>query len=108
MAWRLDGRLSAHYAVLTGGSAGRTVKALEIDADSAQVTVVPGSGPAVDYRAGVSWSATQPDIGQSRLGETLRLKPLCGRRHLADRGLRLHRGPGHHRADWGPAEGQRE
>ncbi|MFD8982726.1 hypothetical protein [Streptomyces sp. NPDC059564] len=68
---------SLHSGVLSGGSAGQAVTAVEIVAGGADVTVTPRGDGQVGYRADVRWSLRRPEIEQSRLGDTLRLTPRC-------------------------------
>ncbi|MFJ6052841.1 hypothetical protein [Streptomyces sp. NPDC092307] len=63
--------------ILSGGSDGRPVAAVEIVGADADITVTPRADRQVGYRATVSWSLRTPTIEQSRLGDTLRLTPHC-------------------------------
>ncbi|MFD7031053.1 hypothetical protein ACFWAR_23765 [Streptomyces sp. NPDC059917] len=76
-AWKLWNQQAGESGVLRGGSGGRTVTALEIDAGAASVTVSPRADQQVAYRADVLWSSGRPEIEESWLGGTLRLTPHC-------------------------------
>ncbi|MFJ7204232.1 hypothetical protein ACIQWR_11945 [Streptomyces sp. NPDC098789] len=76
-AWTLWNQRAGERGVLHGGSGERTVTALEIDAGTASVTVSPRADQQVAYRADVLWSLGRPEIEESWLGGTLRLKPRC-------------------------------
>ncbi len=75
--WQLWAYGTTRGTTLGGGSAGRPVTALEIDAGGADVTLTPRSDREVAYRADVRWSLAAPVIEESWLGDTLKLTPRC-------------------------------
>ncbi|MFF7499762.1 hypothetical protein ACFZBM_09965 [Streptomyces lavendulae] len=75
--WQVWAMGSGHTGVLEGGSAGRTVTAVEIAAGAATVDVTPRGDQQIGYRADVRWSFGRPVIEESWLGDTLRLTPRC-------------------------------
>ncbi|MEW2414510.1 hypothetical protein AB0953_12400 [Streptomyces sp. NPDC046866] len=87
-AWQVWAYGSTRDGTLSGGSGGRAVTALEIDAGSADVRISPRADRQVAYRAQVSWSLAAPVIEESWLGDTLKLTPHCpGPEGLRDTGL---------------------
>ncbi|MFH7598894.1 hypothetical protein WDV06_27935 [Streptomyces racemochromogenes] len=75
--WQVRVNAGARAATVTGGSAGRTVSALEVVGGEADVTITPGGDGAVAYRAEMSWTFRKPDVEESWLGDTLKLVPRC-------------------------------
>ncbi|MFG2877060.1 hypothetical protein ACGFYU_19035 [Streptomyces sp. NPDC048337] len=76
-AWQTWSYANSQSRVVTGGSDGRPVTALEIVAGGADVVVTPRADQEVGYRAELSWSLKAPVIEESRLGDTLRVTPHC-------------------------------
>ncbi|MFD8144410.1 hypothetical protein [Streptomyces sp. NPDC059708] len=75
--WQVRASAAGHTATVTGGSAGRTVSALEVVGGEANVTITPRGDGAVDYGARLTWSFRKPDVEESWLGDTLKLTPRC-------------------------------
>ncbi|MEV6950384.1 hypothetical protein [Streptomyces sp. NPDC051183] len=75
--WQASAYGTTRSGALRGGSDGRLVTALEIEAGAANVTVTPRADQEVGYRAEVSWSLRTPTIEESWHGDTLRLTPHC-------------------------------
>ncbi|MDJ0379869.1 hypothetical protein [Streptomyces sp. G-G2] len=76
-SWQAWSQRATGSGSLNGGSGGRPVTALEIDAGDATVTVTPRADRDVVYRAHVRWSLDKPVIEESWAGGTLRLAPRC-------------------------------
>ncbi|MGW8776939.1 hypothetical protein ACWGNM_02580 [Streptomyces sp. NPDC055796] len=76
-AWQVWSYTSSESGTLSGGSGGRPVSAVEIDAGGADVRLTPRSDGQVAYRAEVRWSLAAPEIEESWLGDTLKLTPHC-------------------------------
>ncbi|MCX5195231.1 DUF4097 domain-containing protein [Streptomyces sp. NBC_00249] len=76
-AWQITAVGSTRSGVLSGGSAGRTVAAVEIEGGGSDVTVTPRGDGQVGYQARVTWSFKEPTVEESWLGDTLRLTPHC-------------------------------
>ncbi|MFD9358587.1 hypothetical protein [Streptomyces sp. NPDC060031] len=75
--WQASAYGTTRTGALRGGSDGRAVTAVEIEAGRANVTVTPRADQQVGYRAEVSWSLRAPTIEESWLGDTLKLTPHC-------------------------------
>ncbi|MFJ6795123.1 hypothetical protein [Streptomyces sp. NPDC091268] len=75
--WQVSAYGTTRTGALRGGSGGRPVAALEIEAGSARVTVSPRGDQDVAYRAEVSWSLKAPTIEERWRGDTLKLTPHC-------------------------------
>ncbi|RKT03012.1 hypothetical protein BX286_0932 [Streptomyces sp. 3211.6] len=75
--WQVRADVGAQSATVTGGSAGRTVGALEVVGGESDVTITPRGDGAVGYRADMTWSWSKPAVEESWLGDTLKLTPRC-------------------------------